>query len=190
VKAIERSALTDYEMLWLELDYKELFSLFIAKRKIGLLRFLFSLPTSQFAFSIDLFQRALELDAIDMAALIYREFFRLIREVTPYEEELILTSLVSSFAKSNGMLEFKCFLVRQFSERLQLRHARRLLDTLDLKIKAKNKQNLFVLNLNIVKSACLVVEMLEVVGQKFNSLVVRCQTIRQRAVAIVREYLN
>jgi hypothetical protein len=125
-----------------------------------------------------------------MAALIYREFFRLIREVTPYEEELILTSLVSSFAKSNGMLEFKCFLVRQFSERLQLRHARRLLDTLDLKIKAKNKQNLFVLNLNIVKSACLVVEMLEVVGQKFNSLVVRCQTIRQRAVAIVREYLN
>lgn len=53
-----------------------------------------------------------------MAALIYREFFRLIREYTPHEEEMILTSLVASFAKSNGMLEFKCFLVRQFSERL------------------------------------------------------------------------
>ena len=39
---IERSALTDYETLWLELDYKELFSLFVVKRKIGLLRFLFS----------------------------------------------------------------------------------------------------------------------------------------------------
>jgi len=45
-KDIERSALTDYELLWLELDYKELFSLFVIKRKIGLLRFIFSLPTA------------------------------------------------------------------------------------------------------------------------------------------------
>lgn len=139
---------------------------------------------------MELFLRALELEAIDVAALIYREFFRLLRDVTPHEEELILTSLVSSFSKSNGMLEFKCFLVRQFSERLLLRHARRLLDTLDLKIGAKNKQNILVLNLNIVKSACLVVEMLEVIGQKFNSLQVRCQTIRNRLVAIVKEYLS
>jgi len=123
---------------------------------------------------VELFVRALELEAIDVAALIYREFFRLIREVTPHDEELILTSLVSSFAKSNGMLEFKCFLVRQFAERLLLRHARRLLDTLDMKITAKNKQNILVLNLNIVKGACLVVEMLEVLSQKFNSLSVRC----------------
>ena len=94
--------------------------------------------------------------------------------MTPNDEELILTSLVSSFAKSNGMLEFKCFLVRQFAERLLLRHARRLLDTLDIKITAKNKQNILVLNLNIVKGACLVVEMLEVLSQKFNSLSVRC----------------
>lgn len=177
-------------MLWLELDYKELFGLFVAKRKIGLLRFLFSLPPAQFSFSVELFIRALELEAIDVAALIYREFFRLIREVTPHEEELILTSLVSSFAKSNGMLEFKCFLVRQFSDRLLMRHARRLLDTLDIKIAAKNKQNILVLNLNIVKGACLVVEMLEVLAQKFNSLSVRCSQIRQRIIALVREYLK
>jgi hypothetical protein len=126
-------------MLWLELDYKELFSLFVVKRKIGLLRFLFNLRSTQFTFTVDLFLRALELEAIDVAALVYREFFRLIRDVTPHEEELILTSLVASFAKSNGMLEFKCFLVRQFSDRLLLRHARRLLETLDLKISAKNK---------------------------------------------------
>jgi len=62
------------------------------------------------------------------------------------------------------MLEFKCYLVRQFAERMQIRHSRRLLDTLDMKLAVKNKQNILVLNLNIVKGACLVVEMLEVVG--------------------------
>lgn len=111
-KSIEKSELTDYEILWLELDYKELFSLFVVKRKIGLLRFLFSLPMKDFTFTVDLFLRALELEAIDIAALIYREFFRLIRDVSPHDEELIMTSLISSFSKSNGMLEFKCFLVR------------------------------------------------------------------------------
>ena len=84
----------------------------MVKRKIGLLRFLFSLPMKDFTFTVDLFLRALELEAIDIAALIYREFFRLIRDVSPHDEELIMTSLISSFSKSNGMLEFKCFLVR------------------------------------------------------------------------------
>jgi len=45
-----------------------------------------------------------------------------------------MTSIVASFSKSNGMLEFKCYLVRQFVERMLLRHASRLLDTLDIKI--------------------------------------------------------
>lgn len=118
-----------------ELDYIQLFSLFVQKRKINLLRFMFSLPTSQFSgFSIQIFIKCLELEAIDIAALLYKEFFRLIRMFSPHEEEVILTSIISSFAKSNGMLEFKCYLVRQFSERMLQRHARRLFDTLDLKI--------------------------------------------------------
>ena len=76
----------------------------------------------------------MDLDAVDIAALIHKEFFRLIREISPHEEELIMTSIVASFSKSNGMLEFKCYLVRQFVERMLLRHASRLLDTLDIKI--------------------------------------------------------
>lgn len=101
-----------------------------------------------------------------------------------------MTSIVASFSKSNGMLEFKCYLVRQFVERMLLRHASRLLDTLDIKIQAKNKQNLLVLNLNIVRGSCLIIEMLEVVSQKFNSLQVRCKTIRYKLVATVREYMK
>lgn len=84
-----------------------------------------------------------------------------------HDEETILTSIVASFAKNNAMVEFKCFLVRQFSERMLQRHARRLLDTLDLKLSLQNKQNLLMQNLNIVKCACLLIEMMEVVSQKF-----------------------
>lgn len=57
-------------------DYPQLFSLFVVKRKVGLLRFLFSLPATQFKFTVQLFVRCLELEASDMAALIYKEFFR------------------------------------------------------------------------------------------------------------------
>lgn len=99
-----------------------------------MLRYLFQLRTELFKFRIELFTKCLELEAYDIAALIFKEFFRLIRDIPPNEEEVILTSVVASFSKANGMLEFKCYLVRQFSERMLQRHVKRLLDTLDVRI--------------------------------------------------------
>ena len=61
-------------------DYSELFELFIVKRKIELLRYLFKLPTNEFSFKYDHFLKALELEAYDMSALLYKEFFREMRE--------------------------------------------------------------------------------------------------------------
>ena len=65
------------------LDYEELFKLFIVKRKIKLLRFLFSLDRKVFDFHPDLFLKTLELEAYDMAALLFKEFFRLLRHMDP-----------------------------------------------------------------------------------------------------------
>lgn len=59
-----------------------------------------------------------------------------------------------------------------------------------MKIQVKDKNNLLVLNLNIVKGACLVIEMMETLGSKFQFLQVRCKTIRERLVTIVRQYMN
>ena len=58
------------------------------------------------------------------------------------------------------MVDFKCYLIRQHIERLQLRHATRLLEALDIKVMSKNKSNILVLNLNVVKTSCLLIEML------------------------------
>ena len=65
------------------LNYEELFKLFIVKRKIKLLRFLFSLDRKVFDFHPDLFLKTLELEAYDMAALLFKEFFRLLRHMDP-----------------------------------------------------------------------------------------------------------
>ena len=112
-----------------------MFSCFVKKRKIRLLRHLFGLSSAHWKFNvIELFKKALELEASDIAALIYREFFRMLRDTDSHDEEIILTSIVSSFSKNNAMIDFKSYLVRQFSERFQLRHARRLFDAIDLKI--------------------------------------------------------
>ena len=114
----------------------------------------------------------------------------MIRSIEAPDEEVILTSIVASFAKSNGQIEFKCYLVRQFSERMLQRHVRRLLETLDRLLQAKSKKNLLVLNLNVVKAACLLIEMLEILGNKFQSSASRCRQIRKRLIETVRTYMN
>lgn len=81
VSQIDRSNLTDAEYISRELDYNEMFCLFVSKRKIRLLRYLFNLPAQQFKQDhVRLFQLALEIEAFDVAALIHKEFFRLLRD--------------------------------------------------------------------------------------------------------------
>jgi hypothetical protein len=66
-----------------ELSYEDLFALFVLRRKVTLLRYLFmNVSPDLFKFSPPLFLKALELDAYDMAALLFKEFFRIIRDVS------------------------------------------------------------------------------------------------------------
>lgn len=100
-----------------ELNYFELFSLFVVRRKIKLLRFLF--VQKDFRFSVGLFLRTLDLEAYDIAALLHKEFFRMIRNLKPNDLEEIINCVIQSFNKSNGMIDFKCYLARQFIEKMQ-----------------------------------------------------------------------
>lgn len=115
-----------------ELNYRELYKIFIQRRKIKLLRYLFTLQ-NEFDFSNSLFVEALELEAYDMGALIYKEFSRRLRQ-TNKDNEYIITILISSLNKNNGLIEFKSYLLRQYIEQFILRHAKQFLDTLDAKI--------------------------------------------------------
>ena len=46
------------------------------------------------------------------------------------------------------------------------------------------------MNLNVVKSSCLLIENLEDIGLKFNQLVVRCKNLRQDIIAKTKEYMK
>ena len=57
----------------------------------------------------------MELEAYDIGALLYKEFFRRLKE-SKKENEYIITIIISSFNKSNGQVDFKAFLIRSYLE--------------------------------------------------------------------------
>ena len=65
------------------------------------------------------------------------------------------------------MIDFKAYLVRQFMEQFKLNNARSLLDAIRQKVKTVSKTNILVLNLNVVKTSCLLIENLYDIGIKF-----------------------
>ena len=83
-----------------QLNYKEIFRLFVRNRKIKLLRYLFNLKL-EFEFSVHLFIIALEEDAFDVACLMHQEFSYLMRELTPEETRLIVTNIVAAISRVN-----------------------------------------------------------------------------------------
>jgi predicted short-subunit dehydrogenase-like oxidoreductase (DUF2520 family) len=86
--------------------------------------------------------------------------------------------LISSLNKNNGLVEFKAFLLRSYVEHFSLRHAKHLVDVLEQKLRQDNKFNILALNFNIVKTACLLIELVETLAVRFEQVKVRCQTIR------------
>jgi len=85
----------------------------------------------EFEFNVSIFIIALEEDAYDIAYLIHKEFSYLMRENSNEENRLIISNCISSINKVNqgaGMIEEKCYLIREYIEFFQLRHARTLLD--------------------------------------------------------------
>ena len=63
-----------------------------------------------FEFREDNFIDVIENDVYDMAVLLYREYFLLLRT----QQEKILKLIVASFGKANGQLEAKAFLIKRF----------------------------------------------------------------------------
>ena len=53
-----------------------------------------------------------------------------------------------------------------------------------------NKQNILVTNFNVVKTGCLLVELLDMVGEKFEQLKVRCSNIRIKIINLVQKYMS
>ena len=103
----------------------------------------------------------MELESYDVPALLHKEFFRRLRD-SKTDNEHIITVLISSLNKNNGLFEFKAYLFRSYiDQHFNLRHANLLVNTLEGKLNQENKFNILVMNLNVVKTACLMIELVE-----------------------------
>jgi hypothetical protein len=63
------------------------------------------------------------------------------------------------------------------------------LDHIDQKVNIPNKFNLLVSNFNVVRTGCLLIELLGLIGEKFDQLMVRCDTIRIKIEHYVSQYM-
>lgn len=75
------------------------------------------------------------MDAFDMAALLHKEFFRVLRDMESSEQEQILSAVIGSFSKNNGGVDYKCYLFRNLLNKMLIRHARQFLEQLRTKIR-------------------------------------------------------
>jgi len=80
------------------IDKRELFLLFAMKRKLKLMSHVINSDDFSFEFREDNFIDVIENDIFDMAVLLYREYFLLIRT----QQEKICKLLVAAFGKANG----------------------------------------------------------------------------------------
>ena len=105
----------------------------------------------------------IENDVYDMAVLLYREYFL---KITKQQERIALL-LVNSFSKPNGQIDAKCFLLKRFISAMRFEHAQKFVESIEETINDSSRGNFFVRSLNVVKSACLIIELLSKVKKKF-----------------------
>lgn len=53
----------------------------------------------------------------------------------------------------------------------------------------ENKFNILVMNFNVVKTSCLIIEMLETTANRFEQLRVRCKTLRGKVEELCKAYM-
>lgn len=163
-----------------------MFLLFAIKRKIKLLSFLVINPAIKFKFREENFIDILENHAYDIGVLLYREYFL---EITGRVEK-IASLLVNSFSENNGMLEAKSFLLKRFVAEMSYDQAIQFIEAIEKGVKNNSRGNLLILTLNVIKSSCLLIELLALVQGQFGFLERRIQEIRKDILAIAKSYMD
>lgn len=157
------------------------------KRKLKLMSHLINSDDfSKFEFTEDNFSDVIENDVYDIGVLLYREYFLKISR----SREHLTKLLVSSFQKSNGQIESKCYLLRRFISGMRYDHAVTFIETLEERVKDHSRGNILVNTLNVVKSACLLIELLNKVLKTFSFMSRQINEITAQITNITVQFMN
>jgi hypothetical protein len=160
--------------------------MFAMKRKLKLMSHLINCEDFTLEFSELNFIDVIENDVYDMGVLLYREYFLEIKD----EQDRICRLLVNGFAKSNGQLEAKAFLLKRFITHMKFDVAQKFCETIEEKVFDRSRGNIMVQTLNVVKAACLLVELLNKVKLQFGFMDRRVNEIKTQIVKIATEYMD
>ena len=160
--------------------------MFAIKRKLKLMSHLINSEDFAMEFTEANFVDVVENDVFDIAVLLYREYFLLINT----ERDKLATLLVGGFTKANGQVESKCFLLRRFIQGMRYEQAVKFLEAIEERVNDSSRGNILVHTLNVVKSACLLIELLEKVKFQFSFMTRRAEEIRARIVKIVVQFME
>ena len=165
-------------------DARELFLLFTMKRKLKLMSHMINNDDFNLEFKEANFIDVIENDVFDMGVLLYREYFLEIKE----DQDRIARLLVNGFSKANGQLEAKAFLMKRFISHMTYDIGQKFVETIEQRVFDKSRGNIFIHTLNVVKAACLLIELLSAVKQKF--AFIRVSEIRSQIIKIASEYMS
>jgi hypothetical protein len=116
--------------------------------------------------------------------LLYREYFL---ELTDRIDKII-NLLVNSFTENNGMLEAKTFLLKRFIHKMNYDQAIQFITAIERGVKNNSRGNLLIITLNVIKSSCLLIELLSMVQDQFGFLERRITEIRNDIITIAKSY--
>ena len=168
------------------IDKRELFLLFAMKRKLKLMSHVINSEDFAFEFNEDNFIDVVENDVYDMAVLLYREYFLLIKK----QQDKICKLLIAAFGKANGQLEAKAFLLKRFMTHMRFEQAAKFLEIIEYGIYDSSRGNIFVHTLNVVKAACLLIELLMAVKHQFGFMERRVEEIKNKILSIASQYMS
>ena len=164
-------------------DARELFLLFTMKRKLKLMSHMINNDDFNLEFKEANFIDVIENDVFDMGVLLYREYFLEIKE----DQDRIARLLVNGFSKANGQLEAKAFLMKRFISHMTYDVGQKFVEIIEQRVFDKSRGNIFIHTLNVVKAACLLIELLAAVKEKFAFL--RVSEIRSHIIKVATEYM-
>lgn len=167
-------------------DMRELFLLFAIKRKIKLMSFLITSEEFNFDFKEENFIDILENSAYDVGVLLYREYFLRLNN----RHEKIINLLVNSFSENNGMLEAKSYILKRYISKMNYEQAIAFIEAIEKGVQNQSRANILILTLNVIKSSCLLIELLDRVQSQFGFLERRIDEIKSVIVGIAKNYMD
>lgn len=88
------------------------------------------------------------------------------------------------------MLEAKSYLLKRYVSKMSYNHAIEFIEAIEKGVQNQSRGNILILTMNVVKSSCLLIELLEKVKSQFGFLERRIDEVKSIIIGICKNYMD